>query len=96
MTETLSTNDRQKALIALDQWLHDPVRDAITREFTFPGFTEAFAFMRKVAELAEASNHHPDWSNSYNRVTISLTTHSAGGLTARDIALAEAIDALAG
>ena len=66
---------------------------AISRDFKFKDFTAAWAFMTRVAAEAERMDHHPDWSNSYNRVSISLTTHNAGGLTARDVALAQAIDA---
>lgn len=64
------------------------------RELSFADFSEAFAFMTRVALAAERADHHPDWSNSWNRVTIDLVSHDAGGLTARDVALAEAINAL--
>jgi 4a-hydroxytetrahydrobiopterin dehydratase len=64
------------------------------REFTFKDFSEAFAFMTRVALAAEAMNHHPDWSNSWNRVSINLVTHSAGGLTANDVELAGKIQGL--
>ena len=64
------------------------------REFTFKDFTEAFAFMTKVALAAEKLNHHPDWSNSWNKVSISLTTHDQGGITERDLQLAEEINRL--
>ena len=60
----------------------------------FKDFSEAFAFMTRVALLAQAADHHPDWSNVYNKVSVTLTTHDAGGLTAKDVALAEAIDRL--
>jgi 4a-hydroxytetrahydrobiopterin dehydratase len=66
--------------------------DAIERKFVFKDFAAAFAFMTRVALLAEAHDHHPDWSNVYNRVSIRLSTHEAGGLSERDIKLAEAID----
>lgn len=62
------------------------------REFTFSDFSEAWAFMARVALLAEKANHHPDWSNSWNRVTIELTSHDAGAVTDRDIKLATAIN----
>ena len=65
---------------------------AIRREFTFVDFSEAWGFMARVALLAEAQDHHPDWSNVFNRVHITLTSHDAGGLTARDVRLARAID----
>ena len=64
------------------------------RRFVFGNFIEAFGFMSRVALLAEAANHHPEWSNVYNRVDIYLTTHDAGGLTQRDFSLAEQIDQL--
>ena len=70
------------------------VEGHLHREFTFEGFAEAFAFMTKVAVEAERLDHHPDWSNSWNRVTIDLVSHDAGAVTARDVALAEAINGL--
>jgi 4a-hydroxytetrahydrobiopterin dehydratase len=94
MTERLSADDRQKALATLAEWTHDPVADAISREFVFKDFAEAFSFMTRVADLAEKADHHPDWSNSYNRVVIGLKSHDAGGLTKRDISLAGKIDRL--
>ena len=66
------------------------------REFTFADFSEAWAFMSRVALLAEKNNHHPDWSNSWNKVVIDLVTHDAGGITDRDRQLAEKIDGLIG
>lgn len=68
---------------------------AITREFRFADFAAAFAFMTRVALAAEKADHHPEWSNVYNRVQMRLTTHDAGGLTERDFALAAAADAAA-
>lgn len=94
MVEKLDAATRDGALAALAGWSHDAKEDAITRAFKFADFSEAFAFMTRVALAAEKAGHHPDWSNSYNKVTISLTTHDAGGLSGRDIALAEAIDKL--
>lgn len=67
---------------------------AISRSFRFADFSEAFAFMTRVALYAEKVDHHPEWSNVYNRVDITLTTHDAGGLSARDAAMAAAIDGL--
>ncbi|MBD78787.1 MAG: 4a-hydroxytetrahydrobiopterin dehydratase [Crocinitomicaceae bacterium] len=67
----------------------------ISREFIFKNFVEAFSFMTSVAIVAEKSNHHPNWENVYNKVTISLSTHDAGGLTQRDFDLARAIDIVA-
>ena len=66
------------------------------RELTLADFSEAFAFMTRVALLAEKAEHHPDWSNSWNTVVIDLVSHDAGGLTERDAALAEAINAVLG
>lgn len=75
-------------------WQHDGVRDAITREFVFADFTQAFAFMTQVALAAEKRDHHPEWSNVYNKVSVTLTTHDAGGLTEKDIALAQAMNTM--
>ncbi len=91
--EPLNDEDRADALDALDDWDYDEARDAITRRFTFADFSEAFAFMTRVALLAEKADHHPEWSNVWNKVEVRLTTHDAGGLTAKDVALATAIDA---
>jgi 4a-hydroxytetrahydrobiopterin dehydratase len=66
--------------------------DGIERQYKFADFTHAFAFMARIALLAEKADHHPEWSNVYNRVDIRLTTHDAGGISARDFALARAID----
>lgn len=77
---------------APDGW--EVVDGKLHRELAFADFSEAFAFMTRVALAAEKADHHPDWSNSWNRVTIDLVSHDAGGLTARDVALAEAVNAL--
>ncbi len=94
MTERLTPAAREAALASLGNWTFDPARDAIGREFRFKDFSEAFAFMARVALLAEKAGHHPDWSNTYNKVSISLSTHDAGGLSEKDVALANRIDAL--
>ncbi|MDQ1228748.1 4a-hydroxytetrahydrobiopterin dehydratase [Sphingomonas sp. SORGH_AS 879] len=94
MVERLSELDRDEALDGLPEWDWDEARDAISRRFVFADFNEAFGFMTRVALLAEKADHHPEWSNVWNRVDIVLTTHDAGGLSARDIDMAEAIDAL--
>jgi len=94
MVEQLSQAEREEALEGLPEWDHQDGRDAITRSFTFDDFSQAFAFMTQVALLAEKSDHHPEWSNVWNRVDILLTTHDAGGLSGRDIDMAQAIDAL--
>ncbi len=94
MVEQLSDAERVDALDGLPDWDVDEARDAITRTFTFDDFSQAFAFMAQVALLAEKADHHPEWSNVYNRVDILLTTHDAGGLSERDIDMAQKIDAL--
>lgn len=94
MLRKLDDTERATALAALPEWTHEPVRDGITRRFKFGDFVEAFGFMTRVAILAEKADHHPEWSNVYNRVEILLTTHDADGLSQRDIDLAKAIDAL--
>ena len=96
MIEPLSEAERAEALDGLPDWDYDDARDAITRQFVFADFVEAFGFMARVALIAEKADHHPEWSNVWNRVDIALTTHDAGGLSHRDIELAEAIDALVG
>ena len=80
------------SLAALPQWRHDDARGAISRDFKFRDFNQAFAFMTQVALAAERHDHHPEWSNVYNRVSITLTTHAANGLTQQDFDLAAFID----
>jgi 4a-hydroxytetrahydrobiopterin dehydratase len=92
MAEKLTPEDRAAALARLDGWAEDPERDAITKTFWFDGFDAAFGFMTRVAIRAEAMVHHPEWSNVYGRVDVTMTTHSAGGLTALDVELAEFMD----
>lgn len=92
--EPLSEAERAEALDGLPDWDYDEARDGIARVFTFADFVEAFGFMTRVALLAEKADHHPEWSNVWNRVEILLTTHDAGGLSERDIELAEAIEGL--
>lgn len=84
------------ALAELPGWQLDEDGGGISRRFKFRDFVGAFGFMSRVALLAERANHHPEWSNIYNRVTVRLTTHEVGGLSTRDTALARAIDALEG
>lgn len=96
LIEPLSEAERAEAIDGLPDWDYDEARDAITRQFVFADFVEAFGFMTRVALIAEKADHHPEWSNVWNRVDIALTTHDAGGLSHRDIELAEAIDALLG
>lgn len=92
MVDKLDAKEREAGLKGLNGWVYDQAGDAISHVFKFKDFSEAFAFMSRVALAAEKAGHHPDWSNSYNSVTIRLSTHDAGGLSARDVALAQAID----
>jgi len=91
--ERMSPAQITAALQTHPAWQRDG--DALRRTLRFGGFAEAFAFMTRVALAAEALDHHPEWSNVYDRVEIRLSTHDAGGITARDFALAERIDAAA-
>lgn len=84
-----------EAVGALAHWRLDDSGRAIHRGLRFPDFVTAFGFMTRVALVAERLDHHPDWSNSYGRVLITLTTHDAGGVTGRDVTLARAIDEIA-
>ena len=83
------------ALKGLTDWRDVPGRDAITRKFEFGDFNAAFAFMTRVALLAEKMDHHPEWFNVYNKVDVTLSTHDAGGVTGKDIAMATAMDGYA-
>lgn len=96
MIEPLDETERAEALDGLPDWDYDEGRDAITRTATFADFSEAFAFMTRVAMIAERMDHHPEWSNVWNRVDILLTTHDAGGLSPRDVEMAGAIDVILG
>jgi 4a-hydroxytetrahydrobiopterin dehydratase len=84
-----------EALRGLPAWSYDESRRGIARSFRFRDFSEAFAFMTRVALAAEQADHHPEWSNVWNRVDILLSTHSAGGLTQKDVDLAKRIDGFA-
>ncbi|MDQ0248271.1 4a-hydroxytetrahydrobiopterin dehydratase [Sphingomonas kyeonggiensis] len=94
MVARLTDGLREESLAALPDWTWEPGRDAITRKFVFKDFNQAFGFMTRVALLADKADHHPEWSNVWNKVDILLTTHDAGGLSTRDIQMAQAIDAL--
>ena len=97
MTPTRLTDAERKAALArLPKWALRDDGLAIVRKLKFSDFGEAFGFMTRVAIAADKADHHPEWSNIYNRVEITLTTHDAGGLSARDVALAETIDAMLG
>lgn len=90
----LTEAERDEALSALPKWSLARNGKAMERTLEFGDFSEAWGFMSRVALLADAQDHHPEWSNVYNKVQITLTTHDAGGLSARDVTMAKAIDAL--
>ncbi len=93
MAQPLTPTEINAALPSLPGWGFEG--DALTKTFTFGGFREALSFMVRVGFEAEAMDHHPDWTNVYNRVVIRLNTHDAGGkVTAKDVALARKIQAL--
>ena len=91
----LSAADRDQLGTSLPEWQLVAGRDAIERRFDFKNFAAAWAFMSQVAQLAETMDHHPEWSNVYNKVSILLTSHDVGGLSDRDLRMAEAIDKVA-
>ena len=95
MAELLSTEARKAALKDLSGWSEVPGRAAIARNFRFKDFNEAFGFMSRVALVAEKRDHHPEWKNVYKTVEVVLATHDAGGVTALDIDLAKAMNAIA-
>ena len=88
----LTSDERSGLADRLPGWTADG--EVLRRSFEFADFAEAWAFMGRVAEIAEDLQHHPDWSNSWNRVDMAVTTHSAGCLTRLDVAFVEAVDAL--
>lgn len=94
MIAKLDDAQRATALADLPEWSATSEPDGIRRRFIFRDFNQAFGFMARVALLAEKADHHPEWSNVYNRVDIILTTHDAGGLSRRDVDMARGIDAL--
>ena len=96
MVEALNDTERAEALDGLPEWDYDEGRDAIRRSISFTDFAEAFGFMTQVALIDEKADHHPEWTNVWNRVEILLTTHDAGGLSERDVELAQAIDGILG
>jgi 4a-hydroxytetrahydrobiopterin dehydratase len=95
MAQKLSGDARNRALARLRGWSEVQGRDAIHKKFVFKDFNEAFGFMTRVALLAEKLDHHPEWSNVYRNVEVTLSTHDAGGLTELDVKLAEAMDGFA-
>jgi 4a-hydroxytetrahydrobiopterin dehydratase len=96
MIRALGDGEIQGRLPALAGWRLDPARNALHRQLRLKDFGEAFALMTRIALVAEKMDHHPEWSNVYNRLDIWLTTHDAGGVSERDFALAAAIDAMLG
>jgi len=96
MAQKLTADARRAALALLSGWSEVAGRDAISKKFTFKDFNQAFGFMTRAALVAEKMNHHPEWFNVYKTVEVTLSTHDAGGVTERDVELAEAMDRLAG
>lgn len=96
MPKTLDDAARAGLSRRLPAWRVLADRDAIARTFEFKDFSAAFGFMARAALVAEKLDHHPEWTNVWNRVEVTLSTHDAGGLTERDVALAEAMDKIAG
>ena len=92
MPEALDTEKVAQALADLPGWTHDKKRPAIHKSFKFKSFSECWAFMGRIATLAEEMNHHPEWFNVYNKLDITLTTHDAGGLSALDLKMARKIE----
>lgn len=95
MENKLSEEQRNDFLSKYPDWEHDPARDAIRKTFKFKNFSEAFAFMTRIAMLAEKMIHHPEWFNVYNRVEVTLTTHDAGGLSEKDVKMAKYMEKIA-
>jgi 4a-hydroxytetrahydrobiopterin dehydratase len=95
MAGKLSGEARKTALRALPGWTEVTGRDAIAKTFVFRDFNEAFGFMARAALVAEKHDHHPEWRNVYKTVEVVLSTHDAGGLTAKDVDLARAMNAIA-
>ncbi|WP_340587106.1 4a-hydroxytetrahydrobiopterin dehydratase [Erythrobacter alti] len=92
--EGLARSEAEELVAGLEGWTFTRDGDAISRTFKFGDFSEAFAFMTRVAMIAEQEDHHPEWSNVYNKVQIELTTHDANGLSMRDIKMARSIEQL--
>jgi 4a-hydroxytetrahydrobiopterin dehydratase len=96
MSGKLTGDARKSALAGLKGWSEASGRDAISKKFVFKDFNQAFGFMTRAALVAEKMDHHPEWFNVYKTVDVILSTHDAGGLTDRDVKLAEAMDKIAG
>lgn len=95
MSDSAQIVGAETALKQLGNWRRVPERDAIFREFEFRSFNEAFGFMTRVALQAEKMNHHPEWTNVYNKVAVTLTSHDVQGVTQRDLTLALFMEKLA-
>ena len=95
MAEKMTGAARKAALAKLKGWIEVDGRDAISRKFTFKDFNEAFGFLARAALIAEKLDHHPEWFNVYNKVEVTLATHDAGGVTERDLKLAQEMNRLA-
>jgi 4a-hydroxytetrahydrobiopterin dehydratase len=95
MRAKLNSDARAAALAKLKGWTEVSGRDAITKKFVFKDFNQAFGFMARVALVAEKMDHHPEWSNVYKTVDVTLATHDAGGVTELDVKLAETMDKFA-
>ena len=95
MTAKLTGKARSAALATLEGWTEVSGRDAIGKSFKFADFNQAWGFMTRVALAADKADHHPEWSNVYNKVEIVLSTHDTGGVSDKDVALAKFIDQLA-
>jgi 4a-hydroxytetrahydrobiopterin dehydratase len=95
MAERMSAEARKAALKGLGGWNEVAGREAIERTFVFEDFNEAFGFMCRAALVAEKNDHHPEWRNVYKTVEVVLATHDAGGVTARDVEMAKAMNAIA-
>jgi 4a-hydroxytetrahydrobiopterin dehydratase len=96
MTQKLAGEARKTALARLKGWSEVQGCDAISKKFVFADFNQAFGFMSRVALAAEKADHHPEWFNVYKTVEVTLSTHDAGGLTDKDVKLAELMDKFAG
>ena len=92
MVKKLNADERKTALASLDGWREVDGREAIAKDFKFADFNAAFAWMSRVAMLAEKTDHHPEWFNVYNKVNVTLATHEANGVTERDIVMAAAMN----
>ena len=95
MAQRLTVEARKSALAGLPGWAEVQGREAISKTFVFKDFNEAFGFMSRAALVAEKHDHHPEWRNVYKTVEVTLTTHDAGGVTAKDVELAKAMNTIA-